>query len=134
MKEGKPKWKSTCEQCMRCVNACKKEAIFQTFGEHTEGKARYLEPHFSPYKLQNFENQTLFVQYIHNRKWQYHNCHRSGLSREIVRHVQSNSKSGISIEGIKPRHGPIFIPFLFKRAAAPANEILFKSEEIRYSL
>ena len=51
MKEDKPNWKSSCEQCMRCVNACKQEAIFQTFGGRTAGKSRYFEPHFSPYKL-----------------------------------------------------------------------------------
>ena len=48
IKEGKPRWKSSCEQCMRCVNYCKQEAIYQTFGGQTEGKDRYLEPHFKP--------------------------------------------------------------------------------------
>ncbi len=48
IKEGKPRWKSSCEQCMRCVNSCKQEAIYQTFGGQTEGKERYLEPHFKP--------------------------------------------------------------------------------------
>ena len=49
IKEDTPKWKSSCEQCMRCVNVCKQEAIFQTFGGRTDGKSRYLEPQFSPY-------------------------------------------------------------------------------------
>jgi ferredoxin/flavodoxin len=43
-----PKWKSSCEQCMRCVNMCPQEAIFQTYGGNTEGKNRYIEPHFKP--------------------------------------------------------------------------------------
>ena len=45
-----PKWKSSCEQCMRCVNMCPQEAIFQTYGGNTEGKNRYIEPHFKPLK------------------------------------------------------------------------------------
>ena len=36
-----PKWKSSCEQCMRCVNMCPQEAIFQTYGGITKGKNRY---------------------------------------------------------------------------------------------
>lgn len=46
MRNNSPKWKSTCEQCMRCVNMCPQEAIFQTYGGKTEGKNRYMEPHF----------------------------------------------------------------------------------------
>ncbi len=48
-----PKWKSSCEQCMRCVNMCPQEAIFQTYGGKTEGKNRYIEPHFKPLKKIN---------------------------------------------------------------------------------
>lgn len=44
VKNKRPKWKSSCEQCMRCVNICPKEAIYQTFGGDTKGKNRYLEP------------------------------------------------------------------------------------------
>jgi len=47
---GKPKWKSSCEQCMRCVNFCKQQAIYQTYGGSTEGKNRYIEPDFKPLK------------------------------------------------------------------------------------
>ncbi len=50
MINGRPKWYSTCEQCMRCVNYCKQEAIYQTFGGGTEGKNRYMEPTFKPLK------------------------------------------------------------------------------------
>ena len=46
-----PKWKSSCEQCMRCVNMCPQEAIFQTYGGKTEGKNRYIEPHFKPNRM-----------------------------------------------------------------------------------
>lgn len=46
MIDGKPKWKSSCEQCMRCVNFCKQQSIYQTYGGNTKGKNRYIEPHF----------------------------------------------------------------------------------------
>ncbi len=45
-----PCWSATCEQCMRCVNFCHKQAIFQTQGGDTKGKHRYHEPHFKPLK------------------------------------------------------------------------------------
>jgi len=48
MVDDKPKWKSSCEQCMRCVNYCKQQAIYQTYGGNTEGKNRYIEPDFKP--------------------------------------------------------------------------------------
>jgi len=51
---GFPKWKSSCEQCMRCVNMCPQEAVFQAYGGNTEGKNRYVEPHFKP--LQKHKN------------------------------------------------------------------------------
>jgi ferredoxin len=43
-----PIWKSTCEQCMRCVNVCPSKAIYQSFGGNTQGRNRYLEPGFKP--------------------------------------------------------------------------------------
>jgi formate hydrogenlyase subunit 6/NADH:ubiquinone oxidoreductase subunit I len=46
--DKKPSWTSTCEQCMRCVNYCPNEAIFQTMGGTTKGKNKYLEPGFKP--------------------------------------------------------------------------------------
>jgi ferredoxin len=48
MVDKKPLWTSTCEQCMRCVNYCPSEAIFQTMGGDTKGKNKYLEPSFKP--------------------------------------------------------------------------------------
>lgn len=50
MIENKPQWTSTCEQCMRCVNFCPKEAIYQTMGGDTKGKHKYSEPGFNPLK------------------------------------------------------------------------------------
>lgn len=44
----KPVWSSTCEQCMRCVNSCPDEAIYQSMGGETRGKNKYLEPGFKP--------------------------------------------------------------------------------------
>ncbi len=46
--EKKPVWKSTCEQCMRCVNFCPNESIYQTMGGDTKGKNKYHEPDFKP--------------------------------------------------------------------------------------
>jgi len=43
-----PVWSSTCEQCMRCINFCPKEAIYQSMGGDTKGKNRYIEPDFKP--------------------------------------------------------------------------------------
>jgi ferredoxin len=48
MADKKPIWTSTCEQCMRCVNYCPHEAIYQTMGGDTKGKNKYLEPDFKP--------------------------------------------------------------------------------------
>jgi ferredoxin len=45
---GKPVWSATCEQCMRCVNFCPEEAIYQSFGGDTRGRNRYFEPDFKP--------------------------------------------------------------------------------------
>jgi len=44
MDQEKPKWLSTCEQCMRCANYCHREAIYQS-GRNggTLGRNRYLE-------------------------------------------------------------------------------------------
>lgn len=43
-----PQWSSTCEQCMRCVNYCPSEAIYQIMGGETKGKIKYFEPDFIP--------------------------------------------------------------------------------------
>jgi ferredoxin len=49
--QGKnPVWASSCEQCMRCVNTCPHQAIYQTMGGDTKGKHKYLEPGFKPLK------------------------------------------------------------------------------------
>lgn len=48
--DKKPIWTSTCEQCMRCVNYCPSESIYQTMGGDTKGKNKYLEPSFKPIK------------------------------------------------------------------------------------
>lgn len=48
MVDKKPLWTSTCEQCMRCVNYCPNEAIYQIMGGDTMGKNKYLEPGFRP--------------------------------------------------------------------------------------
>jgi Pyruvate/2-oxoacid:ferredoxin oxidoreductase delta subunit len=53
LKDNKPEWLSTCEQCMRCVNFCPNEAIYQTMGGETKGKYRYSEPGFNPLKRDN---------------------------------------------------------------------------------
>jgi|WetSurMetagenome_2_1015567.scaffolds.fasta_scaffold28982_2 NAD-dependent dihydropyrimidine dehydrogenase PreA subunit len=45
---NKPVWSSSCEQCMRCVNYCLKEAIYQSMGGGTSGRNRYHEPDFKP--------------------------------------------------------------------------------------
>ena len=45
-----PRWSSSCEQCMRCVNFCPKEAIYQSMGGGTSGRNRYHEPDFKPQK------------------------------------------------------------------------------------
>lgn len=48
MEEKRPVWTSTCEQCMRCVNFCPHEAIYQSMGGDTKGKNKYHEPGFKP--------------------------------------------------------------------------------------
>ena len=50
--ESRPVWSSSCEQCMRCVNFCPREAIYQTMGGGTKGKNRYCEPDFHPKGVQ----------------------------------------------------------------------------------
>lgn len=50
MIQDKPAWLSSCEQCMRCVNYCPKEAIYQLMGGGTNGRNRYHEPDFKPLK------------------------------------------------------------------------------------
>jgi Pyruvate/2-oxoacid:ferredoxin oxidoreductase delta subunit len=53
MVNNKPVWASTCEQCMRCINFCSEEAIFQSMGGDTKGKNRYYEPDFKPLREAN---------------------------------------------------------------------------------
>lgn len=48
LSDGRPKWNSRCEQCMRCVNACPHRAIYQKYGRKDQGGQRYLEPTFQP--------------------------------------------------------------------------------------
>lgn len=48
IKDKQPVWSSTCEQCMRCVNSCPNESIYQTMGGETKGKNKYIEPSFKP--------------------------------------------------------------------------------------
>lgn len=47
---GKPKWLKSCEQCMRCVHVCPKEAIYQRPAS-TKGKDRYFAPGFKPLSM-----------------------------------------------------------------------------------
>jgi len=44
-----PVWRKTCEQCMRCVNFCPAEAVYQSHGGVTKGKNKYHEPGFKPH-------------------------------------------------------------------------------------
>jgi len=46
----KPQFSSSCEQCMRCVNYCTQEAIYQSLGGDNHGRNRYHVPDFKPYK------------------------------------------------------------------------------------
>lgn len=39
MKDEKPVWKAQCYQCLRCINACPRQAI--QYGKGTEGRRRY---------------------------------------------------------------------------------------------
>jgi ferredoxin len=48
IKDKEPVWSSSCEQCMRCVNYCPQEAIYQPMGGGTSGRNRYHEPDFKP--------------------------------------------------------------------------------------
>ena len=49
MKNGKPKWSSACEQCVRCFNACPGQAIEQLdIIGHGSRHRRYLAPGFKP--------------------------------------------------------------------------------------
>lgn len=49
--DNKPKWVNTCEQCMRCVNYCPKQAVFQKAEGRIKGKNTFYEPTFKPLKL-----------------------------------------------------------------------------------
>ena len=46
--KDKPVWSSSCEQCMRCVNYCPNEAIYQSMGGGTSGRNKYHVPDFRP--------------------------------------------------------------------------------------
>ena len=46
----KPQWSNGCEQCMRCVNYCPKEAIYQSPNGKTKNRHKYHEPDFNPTK------------------------------------------------------------------------------------
>lgn len=48
MNTNKPTWSSSCEQCMRCVNFCPREAIYQPMGGGTSGRNRYHVHDFRP--------------------------------------------------------------------------------------
>jgi len=48
-----PVWSNSCEQCMRCVNYCPKQAIFLKSGGSIKGRNRYYEPSFRPLTLKN---------------------------------------------------------------------------------
>jgi ferredoxin len=50
MVNNKPVWSSSCEQCMRCVNYCAKDAIYQSMGGETSGRNRYYCQDFKPQK------------------------------------------------------------------------------------
>lgn len=39
LRDGKPVWKAQCYQCMRCINACPRQAI--QYGKATVGRRRY---------------------------------------------------------------------------------------------
>lgn len=52
MHQEKPVWSSSCEQCMRCVNYCPREAVYQSMGGGTDGRNRYHMPDFKPMKNQ----------------------------------------------------------------------------------
>jgi formate hydrogenlyase subunit 6/NADH:ubiquinone oxidoreductase subunit I len=47
----KPEWLKTCEQCMRCVNYCPKQAIYQKAEGSIKGKNTYHEPDFKPLQI-----------------------------------------------------------------------------------
>ncbi|MDM8536934.1 EFR1 family ferrodoxin [Desulfobacterales bacterium HSG17] len=49
--DEKPNWLKSCEQCMRCVNYCPNQAIFQKGEGSIKGKNIYYEPSFKPLKL-----------------------------------------------------------------------------------
>lgn len=45
IKNGKPSWKNSCEQCMACIQYCPNGAI--EYGEKTIGRKRYNNPNIS---------------------------------------------------------------------------------------
>lgn len=48
IKNNRPLWSNSCEQCMRCVNYCPKKAIYQTMGADASVRNRYHIPDFNP--------------------------------------------------------------------------------------
>lgn len=48
-------WSKTRKQCMRCVNFCPKESIYQSQGGDTMGKYKYREPSFKPKQVKNLD-------------------------------------------------------------------------------
>ncbi len=56
MVDNRPRWFNSCEQCMRCVNYCPKQAIFQKGEGSVKGKNIYYEPGFKPLKLKKTED------------------------------------------------------------------------------
>ena len=46
---ARPRWSSSCEQCMRCFNLCPSRAILQLEAiGHGSSHERWIEPHFKP--------------------------------------------------------------------------------------
>jgi ferredoxin len=46
MKNDRPVWSKTCEQCMRCVNMCNRKSIWQKGYGSTKERNSYMEPTF----------------------------------------------------------------------------------------
>ncbi|MPM12137.1 hypothetical protein SDC9_58489 [bioreactor metagenome] len=50
IRQCKPAWSSSCEQCMRCVNYCPEKAVYQSMGGGTIGRNRYHVSDFKPHE------------------------------------------------------------------------------------
>lgn len=46
LRDGKPVWAAQCHQCMRCINACRRQAI--QYGKATVGRRRYTIQNYLP--------------------------------------------------------------------------------------